>query len=50
MSENIITLNNINKSFPGVKALDDVSFSIKKVQYTLYWEKTALANPHLSKY
>ena len=28
--ENILVLNNICKSFPGVKALDDVSFSVKK--------------------
>lgn len=30
MSEYLIKLKNISKSFPGVKALDDVSFSIKK--------------------
>jgi len=30
MSENILEIKNISKSFPGVKALDDVSFNVKK--------------------
>ena len=30
MSDNILELKNISKSFPGVKALDDVSFSIER--------------------
>lgn len=30
MSENLLELRNISKSFPGVKALDTVSFDIKK--------------------
>ncbi len=29
MGEYIAELNHINKSFPGVKALDDVSFNLK---------------------
>lgn len=30
MTQNILELNNITKEFPGVKALDDVHFSLKK--------------------
>lgn len=30
MSEDIISMKNISKSFPGVKALSDVSFTVKK--------------------
>ncbi len=30
MSDNILELKNISRSFPGVKALDDVSFSIER--------------------
>src|SRR5450759_706325 len=29
MGEYIVELNHINKSFPGVRALDDVSFNLK---------------------
>ena len=29
MQEYIVELEHINKSFPGVKALDDVSFNLK---------------------
>ncbi len=29
MGETIVEMNHINKSFPGVKALDDVSFSLR---------------------
>ena len=29
MEEYIVELKNINKSFPGVKALDNVSFNLK---------------------
>ena len=29
-SENILELKNISKSFPGVKALSDVSFAIRR--------------------
>lgn len=30
MSEYILEMNNISKTFPGVKALDEVSFKVKK--------------------
>ena len=30
MSEYILSMNHISKSFPGVKALDDVSLHVKK--------------------
>jgi ABC-type sugar transport system ATPase subunit len=30
LSDIILELKNISKSFPGVKALDDVSFSIER--------------------
>ncbi|MGI5977415.1 MAG: multiple monosaccharide ABC transporter ATP-binding protein [Candidatus Limivicinus sp.] len=30
MSENILEMKNITKTFPGVKALDDVNFKVKK--------------------
>ncbi len=30
MSENILEMRNITKTFPGVKALDDVNFSVKQ--------------------
>ena len=30
MSEYILEMNNISKTFPGVKALDEVNFKVKK--------------------
>ncbi|MBQ2720782.1 MAG: ATP-binding cassette domain-containing protein, partial [Clostridia bacterium] len=32
MSEYILEINNVTKEFPGVKALDNVNFKIKKGQ------------------
>ena len=30
MSDKLISMENITKAFPGVKALDNVSFTLKK--------------------
>ena len=36
----ILEMRNITKRFGPVVANDDVSFSVKKVKFTLYWVKT----------
>jgi len=30
MSKNVLELTNVTKNFPGVKALDDANFKLKK--------------------
>ena len=42
-TEYILELKHISKSFPGVKALDDVTFL---EQCILLWEKMVQVNPH----
>lgn len=46
MSEYILEMNNITKEFPGVIALSDVTFQVKKARYTPLSGKTVPANPH----
>ena len=43
---NILEMRNITKSYPGVKALDDVSFSAEYGEVHALMEKMALENPH----
>ena len=41
-----INLSKISKSFPGVKANDDINLKIKKVLYTQLLVKTVPVNQH----
>ena len=38
--DDILRLEGISKAYPGVKALDNVGFSLKKARCTRWWEKT----------
>ena len=42
----LLKMENIEKAFPGVKALDNVSLTVKPVLFMLLWEKMAQENPH----
>ena len=44
-NEYAVVMENINKTFPGVKALDSVTFRLKRVKSTLSWAKTVQASP-----
>ncbi len=44
-TEDILVLKKINKAFPGVKALTDMDFSLRRARSTPWWAKTARANP-----
>ena len=44
MSEVIVSMKGICKSFPGVKALDDVSFELRSGKSWHCWEKTGRGN------
>ena len=46
MGEVILTMKDIDKSFPGVHALDHVNFEVKRGEYMLLWEKTVPESPH----
>lgn len=50
MSEYLLQMLNISKTFPGVKALDDVKLEVKKGKFMPLLEKTAPVNPHSLKY
>ena len=41
---NVLEVKHISKSFPGVLALDDVSFSVKAIRFTCCVARTAPAN------
>ena len=41
MGEVILTMKDIDKSFPGVHALDHVNFEVKHL-----WERTEPESPH----
>lgn len=43
--EVLLQMTDICKEFPGVKALDHVSLTVKKERYTRSWERTAPVNP-----
>ena len=45
-TEYILELKHISKSFPGVKALDDVTLCVRLEQCILLWEKMVQVNPH----
>lgn len=49
MSEYLLEMNNITKIFPGVKALDNVRFNLKKAKSMLSWAKMVPGNPLLSR-
>lgn len=44
--DTILEMKHIVKTFPGVRAVDDVSISVKKEKYTRCLAKTAPVNPH----
>lgn len=44
-TQTVLELQHISKSFPGVKALDDVNFSLKEGTVHVYAEKMVLENP-----
>ena len=39
-----VEFKHISKSFPGVKALTDISLTRSQVRYTFLWAKTVQAN------
>ena len=43
----LLRMENIEKAFPGVKALDKVNLTVKAGTCTRLWAKTAPANRHL---
>ena len=47
MGEVILTMKGIDKSFPGVHALDHVDLEIRKGEVLASWEKTEPENPLL---
>jgi inositol transport system ATP-binding protein len=40
-----LRVSQIEKSFPGVKALDKIDFSVKKGTVHVLWGRTARGNP-----
>ena len=47
MGEVILTMKDIDKSFPGVHALDHVNFEVRNaVKYMHLWERTEPESPH----
>ena len=47
VAEVLLQMDGISKSFPGVKANDEVSFQINSGEITHYWAKTAQENQRL---
>jgi hypothetical protein len=43
----VVEMRHISKSFPGIKANDDISLELKKAKFMLYWARMAQANPPL---
>lgn len=46
MSEYILEMTNIEKQFPGVKALDKANLMLKKEASTLLWERMEQEKVH----
>jgi putative multiple sugar transport system ATP-binding protein len=46
MSDVILEMRNITKTFPGVKALDNVTFSVKQGEIHALVGETEQANQH----
>lgn len=44
--EFVLEMNHITKTFPGVKALDDVSLKVRKGQFMHLWVRMEQENPH----
>ena len=40
----LLRMEHISKSFPGVKALDDVQLTVRQVQYMLLWVRMVPGN------
>lgn len=47
MAEYILEMNSITKTFPGVKALDNVNLKVKRVRFMRLSEKMEPVNRHL---
>ena len=45
MGEVIVSMKNITKTFPGVKALDNVNFELRSGEVMALLAKTARVNP-----
>lgn len=43
----LLKMVDIEKTFPGVKALDHAQLTVKKEQFMHLWAKTAPVNQHL---
>lgn len=48
MNEVIVSMNHISKSFPGVKALDDVHFELRSGEVMALLERMAQVSLHAS--
>ena len=46
MGDVILTMKDIDKSFPGVHALDHVNFEVRRGEYMHLWERTVPVNQH----
>lgn len=46
MSELLLKMDGISKAFPGVQALSDVRFELKKARFTHFWERMEPENLH----
>ena len=44
-AKQLLSLSGVSKEFPGVKALDNVSFDLNEAKYTPSSAKTVPANP-----
>ena len=42
----LLEMKNITKTFPGVKALDNVNLQVEEGEVTLLWVRTEPGNPH----
>ena len=45
--QQVLAVRNISKSFPGVKALDNVSLDVRREPYMQFAERTEPENPRL---
>ena len=43
--DSVLEMRHIYKTFPGVKALQNVDFTLKKGKYMLLWVRTEQENP-----
>lgn len=45
MAEILLEMRNITKTFPGVKALDNVNLKVEREKSMRWWGKTEPVNP-----